>query len=145
MPYADLAKRKECTKKYHEIHKEELTQYKAEWYQANKKSMNKKSKEWADTHRDKTRMFVSNWTKKNQKRKTASEAKRRCSKLQRTPMWSQEDLVKTFYLDCPKDMTVDHIIPLQGNLVSGLHVIDNLQYLTPSENSSKINKYEVNI
>jgi len=145
MPYADPAKRKECLKKYQEIHKEELTQYRAEWYQANKEAHNKNTKEWADNHRDKTRMFVSRWTKNNQKRKSASEAKRRCSKLQRTPNWSQEDLVKTFYLNCPKGMTVDHIVPLQGKLVSGLHVADNLQYLTPSENSSKNNLYEVNI
>jgi len=145
MPYADPAKRKEYLKKYQEIHKEELTQYRAEWYQANKEAHNKNTKEWADNHRDKTRMFVSRWTKNNQKRKSASEAKRRCSKLQRTPNWSQEDLVKTFYLNCPKGMTVDHIVPLQGKLVSGLHVADNLQYLTPSENSSKNNLYEVNI
>lgn len=36
-------------------------------------------------------------------------------------------------------MVVDHIIPTKGKNVSGLHVLNNLQYLTPSQNNSKKN------
>ena len=38
---------------------------------------------------------------------------------------------------------VDHIIPLHGKLVSGLHVESNLQVITQAANCTKSNKYEV--
>ena len=49
--------------------------------------------------------------------------------------------IREFYLNCPKGYTVDHIVPLNGKNVSGLHTINNLQYLTQSANSRKGNKY----
>jgi|SRR5665213_18134 len=38
-------------------------------------------------------------------------------------------------------MTVDHVIPLKGQFVSGLHVFGNLQLLSRSKNSKKGNRY----
>ena len=38
---------------------------------------------------------------------------------------------------------VDHIIPLQGAIVSGLHVEGNLRVITATENMIKRNRYEV--
>jgi len=38
---------------------------------------------------------------------------------------------------------VDHIYPLQGELVSGLHVIENLQVIPGIENIKKKNKFEI--
>jgi hypothetical protein len=77
-------------------------------------------------------------TKKTQ---TARSAKYRASKLLRTPGWSETAEIAEFYYNCPKDCHVDHIIPLQGETVSGLHVLGNLQYLLIGDNLTKSNKF----
>lgn len=73
----------------------------------------------------------------------AINAKRRAAKKQALMKWSNLEEIKQVYLACPKDMVVDHIIPLQGVNICGLHVTNNLQYLSKEENSQKRNKYEV--
>jgi hypothetical protein len=68
-------------------------------------------------------------------------AERRALIIQRSMKWDQ-DGIKDFYINCPKGYHVDHIIPLKGIDICGLHVYSNLQYLTATENSKKRNKYE---
>ena len=74
---------------------------------------------------------------------TGRQSKYRCSKLNRTPKWADLLSIKYFYDKCPAGYHVDHIVPLQGELVSGLHVLNNLQYLIASENCSKSNNFIV--
>jgi hypothetical protein len=83
----------------------------------------------------------------------ALAVKRRVSKLNRTPKWTtKEDLdaIKHIYIIANQfsksfgtEYHVDHIIPLQGKLVSGLHVPSNLQIIPAIDNIKKGNKYEV--
>jgi hypothetical protein len=82
------------------------------------------------------------YTKNNPGKTKAKGAKRRTSKLQRTPKYADLKAIEQFYINCPPGMEVDHIIPLQGKLVSGLHVLSNLQYLTPEANRSKGSKFD---
>lgn len=70
----------------------------------------------------------------------ASSAKYRAAKLQRTVAFDQAG-IEEFYNNCPEGYHVDHIIPLQGDNVSGLHVLSNLQYLTVRDNIIKSNKF----
>ena len=65
----------------------------------------------------------------------------RAAKLKRTPSWANLDKIKEIYRTCPEGYHVDHIVPLQGELVSGLHVEYNLQHLPASENLAKGNKF----
>ncbi len=79
----------------------------------------------------------------NGETQNARQSTYRCKKLQRTPKWSETEKIAEFYKHCPNGWAVDHIIPLQGELVSGLHVLNNLQYLTKEENSKKHNKFTI--
>lgn len=82
------------------------------------------------------------WRTKNPKAATHYAAKHRASKRQRTPSWADIKAIKEFYAKCPEGYHVDHIIPLVGKTVSGLHVLNNLQYLPASENQKKFNRLE---
>lgn len=88
--------------------------------------------------------------KRNPGSDAARVAKRKADKMQRTPKWLSNDHLKNirkFYEQAQKitETTgvkhhVDHIVPLRGKTVSGLHVPWNLQILTASENGKKHNK-----
>jgi len=69
-------------------------------------------------------------------------ALREAGKKLRTPPWANLKAIRDIYKLCPRGHHVDHIIPLHGKLVSGLHVPHNLQYLEPRENSSKHARFE---
>ena len=59
-----------------------------------------------------------------------------------TPAWADHDAIAAIYRKAAAlGMHVDHIVPLQGKRVSGLHVHTNLQLLTPTENLKKGNRY----
>jgi 5-methylcytosine-specific restriction endonuclease McrA len=74
-------------------------------------------------------------------------------KKQRTPCWLTFEHLKQIELLSIEALRltqttgvrheVDHIIPLRGQSVSGLHVPWNLQIITKSENASKRNKFKV--
>ena len=72
---------------------------------------------------------------------TAKSKQEKAEKLKRTPSWANLDIIRDIYKYCPEDCHVDHIVPLQGKLVCGLHVESNLQYLSAKDNLAKGNRY----
>jgi hypothetical protein len=76
-----------------------------------------------------------------------SGAKRRAAKLQRTPAWCNHELIKLIYAHATHieelgiKCHVDHIVPLQGKKVCGLHVHNNLSVVTDLENLKKNNRH----
>lgn len=66
----------------------------------------------------------------------------------RTMPWSDRETIQAIYKRCHTitkrtgiSHEVDHVYPLNGASVSGLHVADNLQIITRSENRRKFNKH----
>lgn len=69
-------------------------------------------------------------------------------KSQAYPLWADDDLILMFYAEAQRlgketgiEHHVDHIVPLDGKRVCGLHVHNNLQVITGSMNSIKSNRY----
>lgn len=121
--------------------RKQVLMHKHEYYVNNKeKVLNRSYKRYiakADILKSKRREYV----KHNMPKVRALNAKRRADSILRTPKWADLEKIKQVYINCPKGMVVDHIVPLRGKNVSGLHVHTNLQYLTPSENSHKGNRF----
>lgn len=86
-------------------------------------------------------------------KKLANTVNRRLSKIQRTPKWltaidyeriENEYKVAALLTKVTGNLWhVDHIIPLQGKIVSGLHVPSNLRAIPAKENMAKHNNFEV--
>lgn len=70
---------------------------------------------------------------KRLRKRTERQRKLKCVK------WSE---IAKWYDKCPENHVVDHIIPLNGENVSGLHVPWNFQYLTGDDNGEKSNKFD---
>lgn len=75
--------------------------------------------------------------------------KRRAAKIQQTPEWADEAAIKALYAESARlsketgiKHNVDHIVPLQGQNVCGLHVENNLQVIPASENFKKHNRWD---
>ena len=134
--------------RYHSKTKLHQNKKSSEWKSANKERVRQYNKLYREKHPE----YYSNWKKQNKGIVNASTCKRRTAKMYRTPIWLTEDdlwVIKEIY-DLATIRTklfgfgwhVDHIVPLQGKIVSGLHVPNNLQVIPARENESKGNKFK---
>lgn len=106
------------------------------------------SQRWKNANPDKARAKDRAWHRLNLDLVAAYACARRARKLQATPRWANEDVIKNFFAIARKKKRetgeswhVDHIIPLKSPLVCGLHVEHNLQVITGSENDRKSNHH----
>jgi len=147
---------KDCEKAYHAnkyVHnKERIAKRNAEWVKSNKEKKSAINKASVERNREKRNEQTRLYKKKNKGAVNARNALRRSIKLNATPPWlssAQEAHIKRIYKLCQiiSDATgekyhVDHIVPLQGKNVCGLHVPWNLRAVPAKINLSKSNKHD---
>ena len=131
-----------CNQLFWERHnRERLLAMRRRSYDKHKESRRETARKYNTKNRTKRAEWQKHYRENNIGIINSHVALRKAKRLQRTPSWANLKAIQAFYLQCPKNMTVDHIIPLNGKTVSGLHVLENLQYLTRSENSRKNNRF----
>ena len=133
---------KQTVAKYRNANPEKVSQVKHEWYKKNQQHVYKKSQNWKKLNLDSYSQSQKKYNLLNKDKRNALFAKYRATKLKATPAWFEKDLVGTVYSKAKEwGFEVDHIVPLQGKTVCGLHCWANLQLLDSSLNSGKRNYY----
>ena len=125
-------------KAYNEANKEK----KAAYYQANKEKLAAQQKTYNEANKEKRASYNKAYKEANPEARRALKAKRRAAKLQATPPWYSHADCVALYKELKPGYHLDHIIPLQGENVSGLHWHHNLQLLPAAENIAKSNKFD---
>lgn len=100
------------------------------YYEANVEAAREATRKWQKNNPDRVRL------KARMRKRRLREATPRA-----LPQSIRAEIYK-IYAECPEGMEVDHVVPLQGVLVCGLHVPWNLQYLAPGPNKAKDNLFD---
>lgn len=108
-----------------------------QWNKENKAKRKKTLEKYSLLNKNKISANSKNWREKNREKYNLTRITRWRMIKEATPQWIDRTQLKEFYSNTPQGMTVDHIIPIKGRNVRGLHVPWNLQYLTPEQNNKK--------
>ena len=144
-------------KKYAKKHPEKLAAKQAVWKARNLEKTREAYRRQAAKKRaeqpEQIKAAKKAYAQRNKAVINAAAARRKAAKLKRTPKWlTKFDKLKIRCIYSIAAMLtrvnhepwhVDHIVPLQGDLVSGLHVPSNLQVMLGVENVRKHKKFEV--
>jgi hypothetical protein len=156
---------KEGSKRYREKNREKMRANSRIIYLAHPQKANVATKKSRIKHYDKhlaysrkyelenkeARLLKSRMYAKNNPHKVAAiSSKRRTKQKNATPIWSNIEMTKRIYKLRDRLNTlagyikyhVDHVIPLNAKLASGLHVHENLKIELASVNMSKRNTFE---
>jgi hypothetical protein len=113
-----------CASKYGKKYRDKNKEYYLEWQRENREHLREYQREYY-------------------KGKYAARNAKHDKRIKERFVFDDMDEIQEFYRNCPTGFHVDHIVPLNGKNVSGLHTVSNLQYLPATENLRKSNKYAI--
>ena len=136
---------KEKNKKRYQLKKEHINSINKEWRYKNKDYYHARYQNNKELYLS----WLKEWSLRNPAAAKQRSRQRRIRSKHAFVNWANKDSINAIYA-MSKFLTsvvgvqyhVDHIIPLQGKLVSGLHVENNLSIVRADYNLSKGNKYE---
>ena len=138
---------KQAKKKYCDENKDKTRARCRAWYLANRAKAIQRTADWKKANPEQAKIHAREGNIRNAPTKAMHVANRRAMKASATPAWADHDAIKSVYkhvpfLDkiCGVKHHVDHIIPLNGENVCGLHVEYNLQILPAAINVAKGNR-----
>ena len=149
-------------KRYSDNNKDKRNAYAKQYRKDNPEKIKVLAKDWAKKNPEKIKGYAvkavkawnernpeypSNFYKANKERYIAARARRRAAQESATPTWltaidkamiqEMYDVSEARYIQTGIKHHVDHIVPINGKGVSGMHVPWNLQVITAHENLSK--------
>lgn len=138
---------KVCKKKYDKERRKDTKFLKKEKERLQKYDRKEYLKNWRFENRKHIQLYEKTYRLSNRSLLNSKNARWRAARKQACPSWADLDKIKVLYEKAKwlESLTglkyhVDHIIPLQGENVCGLHCWNNLQILEQSVNCSKGNK-----
>lgn len=151
-------------KAWNERNKDAVKNYNQEWYQKNKDRLREIRREWHNNNPEKRKEYTDRWYENggrnvkrayrqaNKHRVRAYSNRRRAAETNSIPVWLTDDhldAIFDIYEEAERltdetgiEYEVDHIVPLQGKTVCGLHVPWNLRAIPRADNRSKGNKLD---
>lgn len=122
-----------------------------EYYENNRELERLRARDYARANRERISRANKQWRYTNPDKHAARSAAYRAAKSRRTPSWlTPDDLteIRQFYAFAQQlreetgiDWHVDHILPLRGERISGLHVPNNLRVIPADQNLRKSARY----
>ena len=134
-------------KRWRKENRDKNLAYRRELYARHREKLSQKALERYRANKDARLEYASRWRKRNGD-KLLSYAIKRDRRISRaTPNWVDEKEIAAIYAEARRRTIetgvkhhVDHIVPFQGKIASGLQVQWNLRVVTWMENTSKNNR-----
>lgn len=131
-----------------EANKEHVARRKQEWFERNKERQLQRISDWCDKNKERVLAAKRKYREANPVVDRVNTVKRRAALMNRNAPWADRNVIRFFYdtraymsADTGQQWHVDHIVPLRGKVVSGLHTHNNLRVIPAVDNMAKGNSF----